>query len=423
MKIQYLAPHAFYVDRGTPICVDYLMRSLAKRGETVDLCVYRQGEDRDYAGVTIHRANYPQWVGEIGPGFSAKKLFANLYLILLAFRVHRRTRPDVVHAGEEMVFVARWLKLFFGTPYIYDLDSSIAQQMIEKKGYLRPFARFFNWCEARAIRGAIACAPVCHALGDLAREAGAKHVEVLHDISQLADPDRKPTGFLRERLNIPAERPILMYVGNLEAYQGVALLLEGYGEAIRRGADMELVIVGGSDPDIADYKERVKKLGLDGRAHLLGRWPSEKLDEILAEADILTAPRTKGINTPQKIFPYMHSGRPVLLTKLPTHTQIVDENVCMLAEPTPTGFADAIEQLAGDAALRTRLGAAGRAFVEADHTFEAHCRRVDRLYGHVADKLKMDADTTPAPESPDASEAAAGSGGSGGDTGGVMSGT
>lgn len=395
MKIQYLAPHTFYVDRGTPICVDYLMRSLAQRGETVELCVYRQGEDRQYPGVTIHRANYPRWVGEIGPGFSARKLFANLYLIVLAFRVHRRVKPDVVHAGEEMVFVARWLKLFFGTPYIYDLDSSIAQQMIEKKGYLRPFAGFFNWCEGRAIRGALACAPVCHALGDLARQAGAKHVEVLHDISQLADPDREPTGFLREKLDIPGGRPVLMYVGNLEAYQGVALLLEGYAEAIRRGADMELVIVGGSDPDIADYKERVKKLGLEGRAHLLGRWPSEKLDELLAEADILTAPRTKGINTPQKIFPYMHSGRPVLLTKLPTHTQIVDNSVCMLAEPTPEGFADAIGQLAGDAELRARLGAAGRAFVEADHTFAAHCRRIDRLYGHVADKLQHGTDTKP----------------------------
>lgn len=389
MKILYLAPHAFYVDRGTPICVDYLMRSLAQRGETVDLCVYRQGEDRQYDGVTTHRANYPQWVGEIGPGFSAKKLFANLYLIALAWRVHRKVKPDVVHAGEEMVFVARLFKLLFGTPYIYDLDSSIAQQMIEKKGYLRPFARFFNWCEGKAIRSAIACAPVCHALGDLATAAGAQHVEVLHDISQLAEPDRAPTGFLRRQLNIPAGRPILMYVGNLEAYQGVALLLEGYAEAIKRGADMELVIVGGSDPDIADYRQRVKKFGLEGRAHLLGRWPSEKLDEMLAEADILTAPRTKGINTPQKIFPYMHSGRPVLLTRLPTHTQIVDDNVCMLAQPTPTGFAEAIETLANDPALRARLGAAGRAFVETDHTFAAHCRRVDRLYGHVADKLEL----------------------------------
>lgn len=385
MKVQYLAPHPFYVERGTPICVDYMMRSLSDLHLKVDLCVYREGESRSYDGVTIHRAQYPKWLGDIGPGFSAKKLVADLWMIKLAWKIYRRTKPDVIHAGEEMVFVAMLFKRLFGTPYIYDMDSSIAQQLVEKKSYLSPLARFFNWCEAKAIRGSAACAPVCNALGELARDARASKVVVLHDISQLADPDRQATGFLREKLSIPAGRPILMYVGNLETYQGVDLLLRGFAKAIEQGVEMDLVVVGGSDPDIADYKARVRKMKLSGRAHIMGRWPADQLDEILAEADILTAPRTKGINTPQKIFPYMHSGRPVLLTDLPTHTQVVDSSICMLAEPTPEGFARAILELSADAELRARLGAAGRAFVEDNFTFDAHCGRIAELYGDVAD--------------------------------------
>ncbi|MEM9417728.1 MAG: glycosyltransferase family 4 protein [Planctomycetota bacterium] len=384
MKVQYLAPHPFYVERGTPICVDYMMHSLSDLGLTVDLCVYREGEERSYKNVKINRAQYPKWLGTIGPGFSAKKLIADLWLIKLAWGVHRRVKPDVIHAGEEMVFIAMLFKRLFGTPYIYDMDSSIAQQLIEKKGYLKPFARFFNWCEAKAIRGAATCAPVCNALADLAQEAGAKRVVVLHDISQLADPDRQATGFLREKLNIPEGRPILMYVGNLESYQGVDLLLDGYAKAIEQGVDIDLVVVGGSDPDIADYRNRVKTMGLSGRAHVMGRWPADQLDEILAEADILTAPRTKGINTPQKIFPYMHSGRPVLLTDLLTHNQVVDSSVCMLADATPEAFAEAIGKLATDPELRAKLGAAGRAFVEADFTYDAHCRRMAELYDGLA---------------------------------------
>ncbi len=110
-------------------------------------------------------------------------------------------------------------------------------------------------------------------------------------------------------------------------------------------------------------------------------------DDLLAEADVLVAPRVTGINTPQKIFPYLHSGRPVLVTDLPTHSQILTPEVACLAPAEPEGFADAIIALARDEPLRRRLGEAGRAFVEANHTFDAHQRRVDRLYDHVRDAV------------------------------------
>ncbi|MEM6457953.1 MAG: glycosyltransferase [Planctomycetota bacterium] len=385
MKILYLAPHAFYVDRGTPISVDLNLRAISDRGrDEVHVCVYGRGEDRAYPNVTVHRADVPRWVGEIGPGFSAKKLLADVSLFRLAGQVFRRERPDLVYAGEEAVFLATRLRRRFGVPYVYDMDSSLAQQLVEKKRWLRPLAGCFAWCEGRAIRGAAACVPVCPALADVARSRGAEHVELLPDISDLADPDRPATGFLRERLGLPPGRPILMYVGNLEAYQGVDLLLGGYELALRQQADLELVIVGGSDADLAAYRRKVERRGLAGRAHLLGRWPAARLDEVLAEADILASPRVRGINTPQKIFPYLHSGRPVLMTDLLTHNQVVDNSVCRLAAPTPAAFASAMKELADDAGLRARLGAAGRAFVEAGHVYAAHRRRVDRLLDGVA---------------------------------------
>lgn len=387
MKIQVLAPHSFFVERGTPIAVDTMLRAFSGRGETVEACVYHDGADRIYPGVTINRIKAPGWLGAIGPGFSPKKLFADVLLAVLAWRVYRRFRPDVIHAGEEAVFIALLLKVIYGTPYVYDMDSSIAQQLVEKKPRLSPLSGFFDFCEGLAIRGAIACAPVCHALADLARAQGARKMVTLHDISLLENPDRAATGFLRRQLAIPAGKPILMYVGNLESYQGIDLLLEGYSDALKIGAEIALVVAGGTDGDIAKYQARASELGLGEQVYFLGRWPAAKLDELLAEADILTAPRTGGINTPQKIFPYMHSGRPVLLTDLPTHSQIVDSGVCMLAEPTAAGFGQAIKALSNDSALRARLGQAGRAFVESNHTFDAHRRRVDRLYDSVADSL------------------------------------
>lgn len=386
MKVLYLAPHSFYIDRGTPICVDYMVRSLSARGDEVHLVVYAQGRDQSYPGLTIHRTKWSGWLGRIGPGFSLKKLIADFFMFFVAWRTLRRARPDVVHAGEEAVFMAMFFRLVYRVPYIYDLDSSIAQQVVEKMRWLRPIAPVLNWFERRAVRRAVACAPVCNALGDLAEAHGAKYVERLHDISQLEEPGRAGTGFLREKLGL-GDEPILMYVGNLETYQGLDLLLDALALSHQHGSKVNLVIAGGVPKSIAKYRAKASQLGIDGITHFLGHWPSEDLCELLAEADILTAPRISGLNTPMKVYPYMHSGRPVLVTDLPTHTQLLTNNEVMLGRPDPEGFAEAIDRLVNDADLRASLGAAGHAFVEANHTYRAHCVRLNRLYDHVGAEI------------------------------------
>ena len=62
-----------------------------------------------------------------------------------------------------------------------DLTTSGKQQMVEKMRILQPLSPVFNWCEARAISGSAAVAPVCHALADLAESRGAPAVVTLHE--------------------------------------------------------------------------------------------------------------------------------------------------------------------------------------------------------------------------------------------------
>jgi len=402
VKILVLAPHAYYIDRGTPIDLDLLLRAMSLRGDDVDVAVYSEGEDRSYPNVSLHRIGGRPKGRQIRPGFSLRKLGYDLRLFFLAWRLVRSRPYDVVHAGEEAAFVAMLFRRLHGIPYVYDMDSSIAQQMVEQMPLLRPLAGLFNWFEARALKNAVATAPVCNALADLARSRGARHVVTLHDVSQLERADFRSDGTLRQRLGI--DGLILMYVGNLQAYQGIDLLLKAFERALAAGADLDLVIAGGSDDDIEAYQAMARSLGCEDRTHFIGHWPASRLGALLAEADILTAPRMKGINTPMKVFPYLHSGLPVLVTDLPTHTQILDDSVAMLAPPEPDGFAEAIVRLARDAELRQRLGEAGRAFVERNHTFDAHVRRVHQLYDFLEEDLRTDSAedlrTDSAPRSP-----------------------
>ncbi|MGP1273477.1 MAG: glycosyltransferase [Phycisphaerales bacterium] len=395
MRILVIAPHPFYIDRGTPIDVDILVRALCEQGHEVHLATLHAGEDRGYENLTIHRIKPPRGVGMLSPGFSPDKLRCDAKLAAMAWKLTKQLKPDVIHAGEEAVFIAKALKARFGVPYVYDMDSSIAQQMVEQMGRLAPLAGVFNWFEGWAVRGAVACAPVCNALSDLAREQGAKQLVTLHDISQLDVGSLRQTGWLRRRLKIESGL-VLVYCGNLQVYQGVDLLIEGLKVAADADADVHAVIAGGEEEQIAEYEAKASRIGIAHRVHLIGKWPAARLGELLIEGDILTAPRTKGVNTPQKVFPYLHTGKPVLVTDLPTHSQILDQSVCRLAPADPVGFGEAIQELAADEALRRRLGEAGRAFAEAQHTYPAHARRVSELYALVAEAVQSNrAETSP----------------------------
>ncbi len=389
MRILVLAPHPFFQLRGTPIDVDILLRALSTRpGVSIDLVVYGEGEDREYPNVRTFRTAANALTRGVKPGFSLRKLACDAAMFHVAWTLVREHRYDVVHAGEEAVFMAMIFQRLHGVPFVYDLDSSIAQQMVEKYPWLRPIAPVLDALESRAIRSAVATAPVCNALADLCRARGSRHVVTLHDISQLDEPGAPPSGRLRAELAdvspASAGRRLLLYVGNLETYQGVDLLVEAFAIAASRTEAVDLVVIGGDPDDVTAYRTKIDGLGLAGRAHFLGPRPFDQLEAYLADADVLVAPRITGINTPMKVFPYLHSGRAVLVTDLPTHSQILTSDVAMLAPAEPEGFATAIVRLVEDPELRARLGRNGRAFVEATHTFDAHKRRVDALYDHVA---------------------------------------
>lgn len=387
MKILVLAPHPYYVVRGTPIDLDILLRALTARPDTVvDILVYADGEARNYPRLTIHRMPSNPLTRNTKPGFSVRKVICDVLMFFQAWSLVRKHRYDVIHAGEEAVFMAMFFRAIYQIPYVYDLDSSIAQQMTEKLPVLSAFSPIFNRLEVAAIRSALATAPVCNALADLCRQAGAKKVITLHDISQLEKQDLPQTGWLKRELN--TESQLLLYVGNLEVYQGVGLLLESFALAVREADALEAVIVGGAPEEIEVYRRKAEDLGIEEKIHFLGPRPLEDLHRYLAEADIVTAPRLRGINTPMKVFPYLHSGRALLVTDIPTHSQILTQEVAFLADPTPRAFADAIVQLASDPELRRRLGRSGRAFVEANHTFESHSKRVNELYNWVESQIE-----------------------------------
>ena len=378
MNVLFLAPQPFYEERGTPIAVDRVLRVLSARGEHIDLLTYHQGAARHYANVQHHRAPNVPFTRRVRPGFSLKKVLCDLAMLPLIARLLLRKRYTLVHAVEESVFMALMLKWLFGLPYVYDMDSSLSQQIGEKYPAARPITRLLSAMEGTAIRQATAVAPVCDALAQHIAQYHPRRVVILPDVSLLQPVPEGQVEDLRTQLGITGM--LVMYIGNLELYQGIDLLLESFALVAPQARDAALVIVGGEPADIAKYAERCHTLGIEGRVHLIGPRPVEHLAGYLAQADILVSPRVKGVNTPMKVYSYLDSGKPVLATDLPTHTQVLTGKVSMLARPGPPDFARAMLSLIRDASLREQLGTAGRQLVREEYSPAAFQQKLSSLY-------------------------------------------
>jgi len=382
MRILLLAPHPFYQERGTPIAVDLLARVLAKRGDSVDILCYHEGTNRSYDGdVTIYRISTPPFCSGVRPGLSLKKLICDVWMLPKAMKLARANAYDCIHAVEESVFMAMLAARRYKTPYIFDMDSSMPRQIADKAPSLRFLLPIMRSFERSAIRKATVVVPVCDALADLAREHSARRIEILRDIS-LVDPNEPaPPSDLKQELGITG--PLFLYLGNLESYQGIDLMLSSFATVAADLPDASLAIAGGRAEDIARYKRVSGDMGIAGSVHFLGPKPLSMMAVLFAGADALLSPRTQGENTPMKIYSYLGAGKPIVATRLPTHTQVLTDEVALLAAPKPAHFGEAMMRLAKDQDLRNILGTAARELAREKYSFAAYEETVNRLYGSL----------------------------------------
>jgi len=358
LHVLLLAPQPFFVDRGTPIAVRAVVEALCEAGHTVDLVSFHPGRAVELPGLRHFRAARPPFVKGVPVGLSWQKLLCNLSLLVLAARLLRRGHYDVIHAVEDSVFLAMALRLLGRKPLVFDMDSIMSDQIVEKWPALRPVGAAMRLVERAAMRSSDLILSVCPALAERAAEdAPNTRCHVLHDYPLWDTAATAPS------IRDPADegRLLALYVGNLQHYQGVDLFLDSL-RLLPPGPAIDVVVVGGLPEDTA----RSDPGGADGRARVrfLGPMPLDCLPGLLVQADVLVSPRLRGVNTPMKIYSYMMAERAILATSILSHTQVLDGDCALLVEPSAVAMAEGLAVLAENPALRARLGAAARARAE-----------------------------------------------------------
>ncbi len=88
-----------------------------------------------------------------------------------------------------------------------------------------------------------------------------------------------------------------------------------------------------------------------------------------------------------KIYSYLDSGKPMLATRLPTHTQIVGPEEAMLADANPHTFGEAMLRLTGDQELRIRIGRNGKQLVNRQFPYSAFRNTVNEIFNWIEGEL------------------------------------
>ncbi|MEX2605878.1 MAG: glycosyltransferase family 4 protein [Kiritimatiellia bacterium] len=347
MKILLVSPQPFFRVRGTPINIRNMLKALSEAGHEVDLVCYPFGENVEMEGLRIRRS--PRFPGirdvKVGPSVAKFPLDA-----LMAFQVTGRILwggYDVVHAVEESAFFVAPVARLKRIPYVVDMDSLISHQLAYS-GFIRwrPLLRLVEAMERGVVKRAAKVITVCQALTDAAaRLAPTASIVQIEDAPQEESfvPDPEGAELLRTRFEL-GDRPCIVYTGNLEAYQGIPLLLEAMSLLREEFPEALAVIVGGEERHRRALMERVQALELNRQVIFTGPLPMERMPACMTLASVLVSPRVEGENTALKLYGYMQTGKAIVATRLPTHTQVLDESTAWLCDITAKSMAAALAE-------------------------------------------------------------------------------
>ncbi len=406
-RILYITPQPFFVLRGSPMRVRSTVTALVELGFDVDLLAYPFGEDLDLPGVRIFRSRSIPGVKSIPIGPSFRKIALDLALFVKTFQLGLKNRYCAVHGVEEAAFIAGLLAKVRGIPYVFDMHSWVSEHLAHS-GFIKSgiAMSLIRKLERRCIQRAGGIVTV----GDHITSMAGQVAPLVPGCSLLDLPldsigNWKPEDVSRLQGEFQLlGKKVIVYTGNLAGYQGIDLLLRGMQSLILRPGGVETGIEsdsvrvllvgagGGSGGEEAEYRALTARLGIQSNVIFTGHRPETEMGAILALGDVLVSPRSEGTNPPLKVYSYMAAEKPIVATRITSHTQILDDTCAYLTELTPESFASGLFAAldASDVGTRRRASIvrAAKHLVETKYSRAEFLRRLGKLYAQVTGEVE-----------------------------------
>lgn len=181
---------------------------------------------------------------------------------------------------------------------------------------------------------------------------------------------------------VASRPPFVLFAGRHVAYKGVDVLLHALV------AGTAHAVIAGDGPKRSEWQQLARELGLGERVSFTGEIPDSQLRGLMQACAAFVLPSV----TQAEAFGYvqleaMAAGKPVISTDVPSGVSWVNQDGCtglVVRAGDAAALRGAIDRVMSDAALRGRLGAAGRARVEQEFTLERLRERLRAFYEEMA---------------------------------------
>jgi glycosyltransferase involved in cell wall biosynthesis len=189
----------------------------------------------------------------------------------------------------------------------------------------------------------------------------------------------------RTRLGLPASAPLFFAAGRLVRKKGFEYLIDAL-PLIEGTSPAHLAIAG--DGDLAEeLRARARDAGVGDRVHFLGDLPQDAVGAWFAAADAAVVPSVRDDSgnvdgLPNTVLEALASGTPLVSTSAGGIASVIEHGHTgvIVPERDPRALAAALGGLARDPEQRARLGAAGRALVEAHFGWDMAAARFEAAY-------------------------------------------
>jgi glycosyltransferase involved in cell wall biosynthesis len=340
---------------GVATVTQHLSQDLAAAGHQVWVFAPSEGhynEDTEQGPVHVHRFSSFEW-----PTYDGQRIaFPPLAPLR---RLLRAIDPDVVHIHSPIVLgnLAQLLASSMHVPVVatnhympINMSPSLSSDpLLGKKFESLAYSyliSFYNRCD-------FVTAPTATAL-DLLKAHGlrapSRPVSNGIDLQQFCPRPRDEA--LRRRLSLPADRPLILYVGRISPEKRVNIVLDALVQ-LRHPAHL---VVGGGGPALPELEERASSLGIGRRVTFLGRVADEDLIPLYRLADVFVMPSVAELQSVAALEA-LAVGLPVVAADAGALPELVHdgENGFLFTPDDSAALAERLARLVSDADLRGRM--------------------------------------------------------------------
>ena len=319
-----------------------------------------------------------EWASRVSGGFPEPFVFGERVR-----RYFERTEPvyDVVHDNQSLSYGLLALEQL-GYPTVVtvhhpvSIDRDIAiRQMRDPEAHVR-LARWYRFVtmQQRVARRLDHIITVSHASASATRDqfdVAPDALEVIHngiDTTQFrpnSDSDREPT---RIMTTASADTPI----------KGLDYLLQAFARLTEEGRDLELVLVGGIDPE-TPAADLIWWLGIQNDVCIHSDIETDRMAELYSRSALAVVPSVyEGFGLPAGEA--MACGVPLVATTGGGLPEVVGDAALTVPPRDVDALADAIRRLLDTPELRDRLGKAGYERIRSKFQWEQTARETVDVY-------------------------------------------